>query len=235
MESLFGLELTKKQKALVVLGIPVGILCLILYLLLAFFEAEPVSPVYMPSGGLTSSIFDSQNQVYKSEEAFKTKNRFQNVPYTIDTIEGQKAVVGNANVYEYDPYYFYYSELEQNADLEQVLKDELTSILLISASPAQTQIEVLHEESGFVNGCDATFYMLKITAKDGSTQQTKYMSLYRLHLDESVYVTEWDMLVGCMSDDYSTEGFAALQTLSYTSVGSLKFDEKAHKRIEAGK
>ena len=235
MESLFGLEVTKKQKIMVVLGIPVAILCLILYLLLAFFESEPVTPVYMPSGGLTSSIFDSQNQVYKSEAAFKTKNSFQNVPYTIDTIEGQKAVVGNANVYEYAPYYFYYSELKQDADLEQVLKDELTSILLISASPDQTQIEVLHEESGFVNGCNATFYMIKITAKDAGAQAAKYMSLYRLHLDESVYVTEWDMLVGCMSEDYSTEGFAALQTLSYTSIGSLKFDEKAHRRIEAGK
>lgn len=235
METLFGLEMTKKQKRMVLAGIPIGILCLCLYLILAFFESKPQEPVYMPSGGLTTSIFDSQNQVYKSEEAFKVKNSFENVPYTIDTIEGQKAVVGNASVYEYEPYYFYYSELKQGEDLEEAIKRELTSIILYKANPDQTQVEILHEERGFVNGCDAVFYVVKVSAKDAGSQITKYMSLYRLHLDESVYVTDWDMLVGCMSDDYTTEGLAALQTLSYTSIGSLKFDEKAHKRIEAGK
>lgn len=234
METLFTLEMTKKQKILVQAGIPVGVICLLLYLFLAIFDPEPVTAVILPTGGLTSSIFDSQNQTYKSEAAFGTKNSFINVPYTIDTIEGQKAAVGNANVYEHAPYYFYYSELMQGADLETVLQKELTSILVINADPKQTQIEVLYEESGFVNGCRAVFYMVKISASDGDMQKTKYMALYRLHLDDSVYTTEWDMLVGCMSEDYSTEGLLAVQTLSYSSVGSLKFDEKAQKRIEAG-
>lgn len=234
MEILFGLEMTKKQKIMVLTGIPVGVMCLLLYLFLAFFEQEPVTAVAMPKGRLTSSIFDSQNQTYKSEAAFQTKNSFINVPYTIDTIEGQKAVVGNANVYEHAPYYFYYSELKQGVDLETALKNELTSILVMSADPKQTQVEILHEESGFINGCSAVFYIVKISASDGDMQKSKYMALYRLHLDDSVYVTEWDMLVGCMSEDYSTEGLLALQTLSYSSIGSLKFDEKAQKRIEAG-
>ena len=234
METLFGLEMTKKQKILVLTGITVGVIGLLLYLFLAFFEQKPVTAVAMPKGGLTSSIFDSQNQTYKSEAAFQTKNSFINVPYTIDTVEGQKAVVGNASVYEHAPYYFYYSELQQGADLETTLKNELTSILVMNAEPKETQIEVLHEESGFVNGCSAGFYMIKISVAAGDMQKNKYMSLYRLHLDDSVYATEWDMLVGCMSEDYSTEGLLALQTLSYSSIGSLKFDEKAHKRIEAG-
>lgn len=234
METLFGLEITRKQKRMVFIGIPAGVLCLFMYLLLSLFEQDFVSPVYMPSGGLSSSIFDSQNQTYKSEESFKNKNSFRNVPYTIDTIEGKKAVVGNACVYEYAPYYFYYSELMQFADLKTALKNELTGILLFGAEPEQTQLEILYEETGFVNGCSASFYMIKITAKDGETEETKYMALYRLHLDNSVYETDWDMLVGCMSGEYSTEGFLALQRLSYSSIGSLKLDEKAQKRIEAG-
>ena len=145
METLFGLELTKKQKNMVLAGIPIGILCLCLYLFLAFFESEPQVAVYMPSGGLTTSIFDSQNQVYKSEEAFKTKNSFQNVPYTIDTIEGQKAVVGSANVYEYAPYYFYYSELKQAEDLEEAIKKKNSNAQYMKENPLLMKPETMKQ------------------------------------------------------------------------------------------
>lgn len=231
MEAQLGLDIIKKQKKIVLIGIPVGLLCLLMYMLLSFFEQEPV---YMPNGGLSRSIFDSQNQTYKSEEAFTVKNSFQNVPYTIDTVEGQKAVVGNASVYEHAPYYFYYSEIRQEVGMEEALKNELSSILLINADPRETQLDVLHEEKGFVNGCNANFYIIKITAREKEVQDIKYIALYRLHLDDSLYETEWDMLVGCLSEDYSTEGLSALQMLSFSSIGSLQYDENAKKRIEAG-
>ena len=233
MKTFLGIKMTKKQKMLLLAGIPVGLICLLFYLILAFFEKEAEIPVSMPNGGLSSSIFDSQNQTYKSESAFQARHTFLHVPYTIDTVEGQKVMVGNGSVYEHAPYYFYYSELAPDADIVEVLKEELSSVLLFRAKPQHTKVEVLHKEQGFVNGCSAIFYMLRITATDGENLQTKYMALYRLHLDPSVYETEWEMLVGCMSQDYSTEGFLALQTLSYSSIGSLKLDEKAQKRIEA--
>lgn len=232
---MFGLEITKKQKILVFTGVPIGVMCFLFYLLLALFEGEGDRSIAMPTGGLTSSIFDSQNQTYKGEEALKEKHSFQQIPYTIDTVDGAKAMVGNGSIYEHAPFYFYYSELKKHTDLETVLKEELSSVLLYGANPSLTDINVLYEEKGFVNGCEAVFYVMEVTAKKDTENVTQYVALYRLHLDASVYETEWEMLVGCMSGDYSTEGLLALKTLSFSSVGSLKLDETAKKRIEGNK
>ena len=228
-----GLEMSKKQKNFVVIGLPVAVFCLLFYIVLSFLGVKPKDRVELPKGGLSKSIFESQNLVYKSEEAFQQKNSFQNIPYTIDTVQGQKASIGAANVYEYAPYFFYYSELKEKTDLFSVLQKELTSIVSISATPERTQIEVLYEEDGFVNGCAAKYFVLKVTVTDMQPQKTTYLSLYRLHLDESIYITNWDILVGCMSEDYSTEGLAALQTLSYSSIGSLRLDEKTLRKMQS--
>lgn len=232
MKRVLGLDITKKQRVMILIGVPIGVMCLFLYLILTFFEQEPEIPVLLPKGGLSSSIFDSQNQIYKREDAFTAKHSFVNVPYTIDTIEGQKATVGNACIYEHAPYYFYYSETTQGVDVGSVLKEELTSVLLFHADQNLTRVDVLYEEDGFVNGCKANFYVVQITANDNVMQVSRYMTLYRLHLDPSVYETDFEMLVGCLSDNYSTEGLQALQTLSYSSIGSLKLDDKALKRGE---
>ena len=62
MKRVLGLELTKKQRAMILIGVPIGVMCLFLYLILTLFEQEPEIPVLLPKGGLSSSIFDSQNQ-----------------------------------------------------------------------------------------------------------------------------------------------------------------------------
>ena len=79
METLFGLEISKKQKRVICIGIPIGILCLSMYLLLSFFQKEPV---YMPEGGLSSSIFDSQNQTYRSVKSGRDTDKWKDTGLT---------------------------------------------------------------------------------------------------------------------------------------------------------
>lgn len=232
MESrLFGLKMSKGSKRAILICIPLAIFSLVCYLVLGLFEIEKTVEVVYPSGQLSESIFDSQNLEYKSEEAYSVQNLFQNLPFSVDTVEGKKASIGNANIYQYEPYYFYLSEMKEKDSLIDTVKAEMTGVVSIAADPNKTQVEVLKEETGYVNGCKADYVLCKLTVS-GNEVRTRYMCIYRLHVDESIFSSEWDILVGCMSQDGTSQGLSALQTLSLTGVETLRLDEEAKRNFE---
>lgn len=232
MVKVLGVEMSKGNKRTVYICTSVAVICLIVYLVLALFEKPPAVQVLMPSGGLTESIFDSQNIVYRAEKSYTVRNNFSHIPYSMDTVDGKTASIGNATIYEYVPFYFYYSEIKEGTVLEDVLRMELTSVLSVSAKPEQTELNVLMKESGFINGCIADFYVYQVKVHDEKETKEQYLCLYKLRFNPSIYSTDWSMLVGCISNDYSTEGLDALQTLSYSSLHTLRYDAAAAKTIE---
>lgn len=223
---LFGIKMDKKVKIRIIVCGVLSVLCLAFFIVLGFFTMPEVVVVDLPSSELSQSVFDSQNMFYEEVDGYSVINSFQNVPYTISTVNGPKASFGYGNTYKYEPYYFYYSEIKQEDVLEEALKAELTDVLLLSAEPSDTTIRVLSEENGYLNGCHASFYVLELNAKKENLQTTAYMCLYRLHFDESIYETEWDMLVGCMTEGaYTTNNLSNLQIFAKSAISTLKYDK----------
>lgn len=228
--TLFGIPMDGKTKAVIILCGILAVFCILFYILLCFVPNKEEIVVELPGGGLSQSVFDSQNMEYVSVNGFDEVHSFEKIPFTIDTVSGQRADIGDGAVYASAPYYFYYSEIKHNEDMEDTVKKELTDVLVLSADSSLTQIECIKEESGYVNGCEAIYYLLKVSVNSEKEPVEAYLSIYRLHINDVLYKSDIGLLVGCMACDmYSTEGLEALQTLSYSAITTLRYSKELEK------
>ena len=227
-----GIQMTKRLYALVVSATVFFVIFLAGYIGLGFFVSKQEVQVYMPQNGLTDSIFDAQNMVYTKNNNFTEKHSFKYNPFTIDMLSGQKAVVGDSTTVNVQGYYFYLSEIASEADVTNRVKKDLISIIDFSTSIKDCYASILFSEDGYMNGCRGTFYVMEIGVDNNFKDIKKYLVLYRLNTDESIFVSDVDMLIGCMVDTYSTQSLADAEELARILVNTLNLDEKALKAIK---
>ncbi len=223
-DTLFSLPMERKTKYLIIICSILAVIAILLYIILCFFSVEEEVSVVYPSSGLSQSIFDSQNMVYGKVEGFSKEHVFSGAPFTIDTVDGQKAVIGNGSVYQSSPYYFYYSTLDGLEDVSARIRGELTGVLLLSADPLSTSVVMLAEESGYVNGCDAKFYVAEIDAVSGKESEKGFMCFYVLDVNDVIYGGEKKLLIGCMSKESEIQtGLENLKQLALANISTLQY------------
>lgn len=219
--------LDKKTIWILCVCIPLAFLFLGFYLYLGTIASNQKAVVEYPSGKLSHSVFDYQNLQYQSMNGYGKRHVFSGLPFSMDTADGKKAIVGNGTVYDYGGFYFYLSKASLNKDTTECIKEELTDILLMSANKEETTIELLYEESGYINGCSATFFLYRIVARTPKEDAQAYLCLYRLHVNDAIYKSDSDLLTGCMAyDAFSTDSLKDLRDLAWGSVCTLRFDEE---------
>lgn len=223
MSKLFGLPMPKAGKVTVLLALPAATVCLVIYLLCVAFEPAHVEVTSLPESGLSDSIFDAQNMLYASVDGLNVKREFSMIPYTIDVVEGKCAVVNKGVIYESGAYRLYVSESEGGVSTTEKLKQELTSVLSINASSANTTVSYLLEESGYKNGCYAEYSVSEIMTQDGVKS---YLVLYRLSIDRSIYETENDIYVGCLTNQYTTKELLNARALASAQLGTLRYSKE---------
>lgn len=227
-ESVF--ELSSGMRVMLVVLTVLAVLALALYVVTGMFVPQKEEPVLVPSGNLSSSIFDAQNMVYSAVSGLDNKYELPGIPFTVDIPAGSKATVGNAMVVSSEPYYFYYNVVSPESDVSNALAEGLTSIVAIDADKSLTASKLLYTENGFINGCEATYCVVELIV-DG-VAEPRYVVAYKLHLGEKVYRMDKDIIVGCMSTELSTERLANLQGFAEVTVGTLAFSEDYKKRLE---
>ncbi len=219
------LLLDKKTKIMIIVAAALAALMFVFYIMLGLVENQIPEEVVYPSGQLSNSVFDLQNMNYSAVNEMSLRYEFVDMPYTIDVVEGDMVSINGANIIDCEPYFFYYSVINQKDELKEALCSHLTEVLCSGADSLLTEVEILVTEEGYINGCLGTFVVAKLEVHD---TQPSYICLYRLHVDESFYASENDLIVGCMTSTFSTQSLAELQGLLYLSVGTLRYDaEKA--------
>lgn len=231
--TLFGIPVRKEVKGKVILFLVLAVLCLFLYIVLMFFDKPIVVEYQMPGGNLSQTLFDSQNMEYKKVDGYPTKHAFNGLPFTIDTISGQSAKVGNGAVYNSGDYFLYYSEMGSEEQITEVVKRELTDVLLLAGEKERTILEIKKEENGYINGCEATYYMMQVNAYRDKESVSAILCLYSLKVNEDIYSTEKYMLVGCLSTALvSQEVYDGIQQLAHMSITTLNLDKERVKEFE---
>lgn len=218
-----------KTKVIIAICAVFAVCSLVFYIVLGFFKPVVVQEVVYPGGNLSQSVFDSQNMKYVETQGLGVEHSFKSVPYTIDTADGVKAGIGNGAFYKKEPFYFYYSEASVNEATSDVLKREVTDILSLTAKEADTKIDVLKEESGYINGCTANYTVLRVAAGSG----VSYMCLYRLHINEDLYASEGDLFVGVMGigENVSSDSLQNLCTLANSSVYTMQYSKTLDEKL----
>lgn len=214
----------------VLVAIPLAVTVLILYVVTGFFIPEEVEVTYLPSGHLTSSVFDAQNMIYVKISGLDETYNLPYIPYTVDVPAGIRASVGDAVVISNAAYYFYYNVVNSEVEVDDAIKDGLTTIISIDAKPENSIVKVLSMEEGFINGCSADFYVLSIDIENVS--EPRYLCLYRLHINDNIYETDKEILLGCMATGYNTVNLANLQGFAEATVGTIKYDRDYAKKLE---
>ena len=163
---------------------------------------------------------------YTAIEGLNTKAEFQKIPFTIDVIDGKKAAVGNAQVYYTEPYYFYFTELGREDNLTSAIMEEYTPVIDVDADSTQTVVDYLYEEEGYINGCEAVYKIVQVTAEGGDVHRG---ILYRLHITDEIYESGTDIVIACLSDAVSSDILANAQQLAYASIFTLQYSKALDK------
>lgn len=227
-KKMFGIEMSRGARISILIALPFTAVLLIMYVLTGFFV--PKEAVYMPSGHLSESIFDVQNMTYTPVAGFNNKYRLPFIPFTVDVPNGTKATVGDAVVFYNAPYCFYYNVVTADTDICTALRNGLTSIVSIDADAADSVTQVLMSEDGFMNGCEGTFYVISLDTSDNH-EETRYICAYKLCIDESIYASDYNIIIGCMSEGYTTENMGNLQKLAEKTIGTFKYNSDYAKEL----
>ena len=198
-------------------------------IVLGFYEQSEPEAISYPKGELSDSIFISQNMEYIPNNSFTLTHELTNIPYSFDTIDAKKAVVGNGSIYEIDPYYIYFSELQKNEDSMDMMAEHLSGVLKYGVSKSNVECEILIKENGYLNGCEVEylFFRLHVSGEDA------YVASYRLSISEKVDNTvNEDILVSCITRAHTTQDVTNIKSILDLVICTLQYSKNAAYRIE---
>lgn len=227
-----GLSMSKKSRLVLIIATILTAICLFLYVISGFFIPKEPEIVLIPDGQLSDSVFELQNMSYTSVDGLYRKYSFANMPFTVDVSDGELAKVDGADFLYNNPFYFYYNIMLPQDDISAALLSQVVNVIVPGYNGNDAQITLLREEKGNINGCSANYAIYCIKIPD--VIET-YACIYRLHVDDTIYKSEYDMIVGCISEGYTTENLANIQALSHSTVGTLRYDSERARELGKNK
>ena len=218
--------MSKKQ---IIIPAILAVICVVIYITLGFFKQKPVEETVYPESGLSNSIFDYQNMVHTSVSGMDSKFSFQNMPFTVDVTDGARASVGDATVIEKSGFYFVVGEIAPDILTENYISAALTSVVEAGGDVLATTVTKLDAKEGYINGCLSKYALYEMKTGSGKTM---YIAAMRLSIYPSIYDTETELVIGCMSGDNSNEGLSNIQGLAEAVVRTLAVDKEHLKKLE---
>lgn len=241
---------TKGMKTFLYIAGPVIIFLAIFVWILAFFEEKEPETIVYPASVLSDSLFDSQNTSYVETSAYSKTYEFSNVPYTIDTVAVDGAVVGTGCIFPYGSItfgdsagmvYYYYSEVPKNEKMSTYVVEQLSQALDYGVSPIDCTIEVYAADQGYVNGFDAEYQVYCLNVPTGKEYQNLYVLAYRLTINDDDEIKDnYDVVVSVATTTLSNSALqgcssllaADLMTVQYDSVKARELLNESSKETE---
>lgn len=217
--------LSKKQKIVAaILGAVIAALSIIVIILGIFKKPEPVTVEY-PHGSLSDSIFASQNMQYISNDAYSKTLAFDLIPYTIDTVNAECATVDTGRVYVFDNYYFFYSQVPKESATKDILKDQFSQIMDYGSAAADSTVDVILSERGFLDGFTAEYQLDHMAVSSKDEINDAYILSYRMEIDDDDELDDkYDILVAVVTSEFTTEGLAGCLNALDANVYTLQYD-----------
>jgi len=193
-----------------------------------FVQSEPEVIIY-PKGDLSNSIFVSQNMEYVPNDSFTLTHELTNIPYSFDTIDAQKAVIGNGSIYEIEPYYIYFSELQKEEVSLDMMEKHLSGVFKYGVSKSDVECKILIKENGYLNGCEVEYLFFRLHVSG----ENAYVASYRLSISEEVDNTvNEDILVGCITRSHTTQDVTNIKSILDLVTHTLQYSKNAAYRLE---
>ena len=143
--------MSKTARVLLIIFVPILVILGILYALVSAVYVPKPDPVVFPQGELTDSIFTEQNNNYVKNDNLKRKHTFETVPYSIDIMSGDDAVVGSGTIYKIDnsdSFFLYLTEYDDSTNAPDVIASQFPAVLLINYVPEMTRVTIQADKKG---------------------------------------------------------------------------------------
>lgn len=224
-----------KNSTKIILAILVFFFLVLFIIVLALSKVEKQQPqeVIYPASSLTQSIFDSQNMVYQNVEELPKEMGFDTIPYTLHVADVPKATVGNGSIYRIDDMSYIYISTFDNTETtaSNVIKSELSKALLIDAIDDSCVVQNMAQETGYINGFGAKYYVDVLTASNGFSNAKAYMVVYELFVPNEEYQTQ-SILICTAATVESTQAYEFCKSYCDAIISTCQFNEEKHYQIQ---
>lgn len=198
--------ITKETRTkIIIAGIIVAVI-LFAYIFVAITykpQVELEETVY-PTGIMSESIFELQNMDPMDIDDYVVKYQFESAPVNCKLPKGTDAIINGNKVVECGTRYIFVGSVDNEGNLMDSLKKTLTPVISVKADEKQTEITILNQEDGYINGCSGTSYIVEVLV-DGQTEY--YGAVYCVKPDESICGSNGYMICGCIGLGNTTEHF----------------------------
>lgn len=130
-------------------------------------------PLSYPEGGLSDSIFVSQNGTYQKNGALPATRELSGIPFQVDLPAGTSAVVGRGVIVKAsDDLFAFVSEHDPSEGAGEVILREFPRAVLSDYDERYTYAEEKRSEEGYLNGYDVRylFSSLVIANEEGAAK-----------------------------------------------------------------
>lgn len=236
IEILFDIEMrqrkelmTKERKSQIIVLAILAVVLGIFILILGLFKKPEIEELIIPEGNLSNSLFDSQNTTYVPNDSFPGKYSCTMIPYTIDTVAGDGAIVDTGIVYPAGNYYFYFSEVAKEEKTSNCVGRQFAKVLNFNYNPDEVLVETMQTEAGFLNGFGVEYQVvhLRVPGPDGQDRDA-YLTTYRLLITAS---ESRDLIIGVATGTLSTDTLKQAKQLLDVVVPTVQFDDKLNKEL----
>lgn len=225
---------TKRMKTFLYVAGPIIILLTIFVWVLSFFEEKEPEVIVYPAGVLSDSLFDSQNTSYVETSAYSSTYEFTNIPYTIDTVAVNGAVVDSGCIFPYGPVtfgdsagmvYYYYAVVPKTEKMSTYVVEQLSQALDFGVSPVDCTIEVCVADQGYINGFDAEYQIYHLNVPTGREYQNLYVLAYRLKVnDDDEIKDDNDIIVSVATTTLSNSALQGCASLLTADLMTVQYD-----------
>ena len=221
--------MTKEIKRQLIILTVLAVLLGIFILFLGLFKTPDLKELVIPAGNLSNSLFDSQNTTYVANDSYPGKYLCSYIPYSIDTVNVDGAVVDTSIVYPAGSYYFYYSEVKKEEKTSNCVGRQFAKVLNFDYDPEQVLVETMQTESGFINGFGAEYQVvhLRVPGSDGKDRDA-YLTTYRLSIVDS---ETYDLIIGVATGTLSSESLEGAKQLLDSIIPTVQFDKNLNKEL----
>lgn len=221
--------MTKKQKILLSILIPLFLVLFIFVTILGQFEEEMPVEVSLPAGNLSDSLFVLQNNSYQGNDSLPLQVNMNYLPYSVDMAKVSHVSVGNGYVFNIaSGYLSYVTSIPKNETCAVALKNEYAKAILIGNVPEMANCSLLYEETGYLNGFDLTYSIYELGITDNETVNYSYILGYLIDIPD----WEYDIYMSVSTMTYDTGTLQNCKDVLDMLIYTVRYDTKRAQELK---
>ncbi len=223
----------KKGKIILIVLIPLLVILLVLLSLIDVVYEPPKEVITYPEGNLSNDIFTEQNNSYVPNANLTKTHSFEEVPYLVDTAEGNGATIGSGTVYRLnDTMFAYVAEYSDPNTIQDIISSQFPAALISDYVPEYTTVVTQVDKRGYINGFSAEYLAETISASNGAEKVDAVLLGYMLDLPENSLYMGKHLWISVGTASVTNENITASSVILNMMMNTVRLDEDRAKKLE---